>query len=303
MTAGIRNPFRITFKIIGAFLILAGPYSQMNAYADEPPILERDITFATADGIDLKLDLCRPSTGTGPFPALVYIYGGGWGFAGPNFSKAECARVISEAASRGYVAVAVEHRRLAFDWDTRKPKHRFPEQVHDVKCAVRWLRANSENYHVDSERIGAVGFSSGGHLALMLALTDKSDGLEGDCGDMTYSSRIQAAVSSAGSTELVSRYSQEPVLIAAFLGDSPEKIPDVYAKASPLTYVTKDDPPILLIHGDVDELVPLQQAELLDAKLTEVGVPHTLVIKKGYTHLALWHEKEVWEFLNGNLHP
>ena len=302
MTAGIRNPLRAAFKIIGAFLILTWPYFQINAYADEPPILERDITFATADGIDLKLDICRPSTGTGAFPALIYIPGAGWGFY-PESSKANCARVISEAASRGYVAVAVEHRRLAFDWDTRKPKHRFPEQVHDVKCAVRWLRANSEKYHVDSERIGAVGSSSGGHLALMLALTDKSDGLEGDCGDMTYSSRIQAAVSSAGITELVSCYSKDPVLMAAFLGDSPEKIPDVYAKASPLTYVTKDDPPILLIHGDVDELVPLQQAELLDAKLTEVGVPHTLVIKKGYTHLALWHEKEVWEFLNGNLHP
>jgi acetyl esterase/lipase len=302
MRGGILNPLRTAFKIIGAFLILAGPYSQMNAYADEPPILERDITFATADGIDLKLDLCRPSTGTGPFPALIYIPGAGWGFY-PESSKADCARVISEAASRGYVAVAVEHRRLAFDWDTRKPKHRFPEQVHDVKCAVRWLRANSEKYHVDSERIGAVGSSSGGHLALMLALTDKSDGLEGDCGDMTYSSRIQAAVSSAGSTELVSRYSQEPVLIAAFLGDSPEKIPDVYAKASPQTYVTKDDPPILLIHGDVDEQVSLQQAELLDAKLTEMGVPHTLVIKKGYLHIALWHENEVWEFLDDNLHP
>jgi acetyl esterase/lipase len=302
MRGGILNPLRTAFKIIGAFLILAWPYSEINAYADEPPILERDITFATADGIDLKLDLCRPSTGTGPFPALIYIPGAGWGFY-PESSKADCARVISEAASRGYVAVAVEHRRLAFDWDTRKPKHRFPEQVHDVKCAVRWLRANSENYHVDSERIGAVGFSSGGHLALMLALTDKSDGLEGDCGDMTYSSRIQAAVSSAGSTELVSRYSQEPVLIAAFLGDSPEKIPDVYAKASPQTYVTKDDPPILLIHGDVDEQVSLQQAELLDAKLTEMGVPHTLVIKKGYLHIALWHENEVWEFLDDNLHP
>jgi acetyl esterase/lipase len=303
MMAGIRNPLRTAFKIIGVFLILAWPYSRTNAHADEPPILERDITFATADGIDLKLDLCRPSTGTGPFPALVYIYGGSWGFAGPNFGKTDCARVISEAASRGYVAVAVEHRRLAFDWDTRKPKHRFPEQVHDVKCAVRWLRANSEKYHVDSDRIGAVGFSSGGHLALMLALTDKSDGLEGDCGDMTYSSRIQAAVSSAGPTELVSQYSQDPVAMAAFLGDSPAKIPDVYAKASPLTYVTKDDPPILLIQGDMDTEVPLQQAELLDVKLTEVGVPHTLVIKKGYPHLALWHKKEVWEFLDDNLHP
>jgi dipeptidyl aminopeptidase/acylaminoacyl peptidase len=67
--------------------------------------------------------------------------------------------------------------------------------------------------------------------------------------------------------------------------------------------VTKDDPPILLISGDLDMTVPVQQAEILDAKLTEVGVPHTLVIKKGYDHVALWDEKEVWEFLDNNLNP
>jgi acetyl esterase/lipase len=302
MKAGIRNPLRTTLKIIGISLILAWSYSQMNAYAAEQPILERDITFCTADGIDLKLDLCRPSKGTGPFPALLYIPSGTWGLSA-SFSKTECTYMLAEAASRGYVAVGVEHRRLAFDWDTRTIKNRFPDQVYDVKCAVRWLRANSEKYQIDCDRIGAVGWSSAGHLALMLALTDKSDGLEGDCGDMTCSSRIQAAVSSGGPTELVSLYSRAPALTTAFLGGPPEKFPDAYAKASPLTYVTNDDPPILLIHGDLDELVPLQQAELLDAKLTEVTVPHTLVIRKGYTHVALWDDKEVWKFLDDNLHP
>lgn len=302
MTAGIQIPLRTALIVIGVFLILAWPSSQMNADAAEPPILERDITYCTADGIDLKLDLCRPSTGTGPFPALLYIPNSTWGLD-QSYTKAECTYLLNKAASRGYVAVGVEHRRLTFDWQDRTIKNRFPAQVYDVKCAVRWLRANSKKYNIDPDRIGAVGWSSGGHLALMLALTDKSDGLEGDCGDMTYSSRIQAAVSSSGPIELVSLYSQAPAITTALLGGPPEKLPDVYAKASPLTYVTKDDPPILLIHGDMDTHVSPQQAELLDAKLTEVGVSHTLVIKKGYDHVALWDEKEVWKFLDDNLHP
>ena len=285
-----------------ALLILVALYPQSNAYAAGPASIERDITYATADGIDLKLDLCWPSAGPGPFPALVLIHSGSWGLE-TSGTKAECGYMLQEAATRGYVAAAVEHRLLAFDWSTRTLKHRFPDQVYDVKCAVRWLRANSKRYNIDSGQIGAVGWSSGGHLALMLALTDVSDRLEGDCGDGAYSSRIQAAVSSAGPTELASLYSVIPAVIAAFLGGTPDKLPEVYVKASPLTYVTKDDPPILLINGDMDTTVPVQQAEILDAKLTAVGVPHTLVVKKGYGHVALWDEQEVWEFLDDNLHP
>jgi len=287
---------------VGAFLIFTWPHSQMNAYAAGPTILERDITFCTVDGTDLKLDICRPSPGEGPFPALLFIPSGTWRLD-QSFTKAECACMLSEAARRGYVAVGIEHRRLGFDWNARTIKHRFPEQVYDVKCAVRWLRARAGKYTIDPDRVGAVGWSSGGHLALMLAFTDKSDGLEGDCGDMTYSSRIQVAVSSAGPTDMVTLYSQAPAVTTALLGGPPEKFPDLYAKASPLSYVTKDDPPILLMGGDLDKTVPVQQAELLDARLTEVGVPHSLVIKKGYDHVALWDEKEVWEFLDNSLHP
>ena len=103
----------------GAFLILTMLYPQMNAFPGGPTIFERDITFCKVDGIDLKLDLCRPSAGTAPFPALVYIPNSTWGLD-ESFTKTECASLLSEAASRGYVAVEIEHRRLTYDWDTRR---------------------------------------------------------------------------------------------------------------------------------------------------------------------------------------
>jgi dipeptidyl aminopeptidase/acylaminoacyl peptidase len=133
----------------------------------------------------------------------------------------------------------------------------------------------------------------------MLALTDKSDELEGDYGDMHYSSRIQAVVSASGISQIAGILS----VLGGYIGVLADKFSDLYAKASPVTYVTKDDPPILLIHGEKDEVIPLQQSELLDAKLTEVGVPHTLKIIEGVGHDGSWDEEEIFRFLDGILHP
>jgi len=268
---------RKVFRVVGTFLILAWP-SLLPSYCDSQIIRVSDIVYGIADGVELKLDLARPSTGKGPFPALVYIHSGGWGYYS-GFSKSECSLLIEKAAGKGYVAVAVDFRQLTRHWDDGKLtwKYPFPAQVYDLKCAVRWLRANSRKYNIDSNHVGA------------------------DCGNLTLTSRIEAAVSSAGATDMVSAYSLGPLLLDALLGGPPEKFPEVYAKASPLSYVTKDDPPILLINGDEDRDVPPTQARLLDAKLTKVGVLHTLIRKKGRYHEGLWNEDEVWDFLDKNL--
>ena len=164
--------------------------------------LERDILYGQAGDTKLKLDLAKPE-GDGPFPAIVFIHGGGWLGGHRNAYRS----AIEEAARRGYVAVTISYRLVQFEepvTESTKGDPIFPAQVHDAKAAVRWLRANAEKYDVDPERIGVTGASAGGHLSLMVGLTDAEDGLEGDSGSPDQSSRVQAVVNMFGPTELAS---------------------------------------------------------------------------------------------------
>jgi predicted peptidase len=155
-----------------------------------------------------------------------------------------------------------------------------------VKAAVRWLRANAEKYHVDPERIGATGASAGGHLSLMVGLTDADDKLEGEGGHPDQSSRVQAVVNVFGPTEMVSSYKNSSVawIFRLFMGGTPAEAADAYKAASPVTYVSKDDPPVLTLHGDQDALVPVDNARLLDEKMKAAGAEHTLMVLEGQGH-------------------
>lgn len=244
--------------------------------------LEGPITYATVDGQPLQLDLARPAEGEGPFPALVFIHGGGW----RGGHRIGYAKAIEAAAQRGYVAVTVSYRLTKAD-ASGKLVHQFPEQVHDVKCAVRWLRANAEKYKVDPKRIGATGGSAGGHLSLMLGLTDASAKLEGDEGYGEQSSRVQAVVNIFGPTDMphLHKTSQGAApILEGFLGGKPDDKPEAYKASSPIEYVSKDDPPVLTIHGTADTLVPPDQAERLDQAMRNAGVPHTLMLLQGQGH-------------------
>jgi acetyl esterase/lipase len=271
-------------------------YAQGKAY-----LVEEGIVFKKVGDIELQLDLARPARGQGPFPAIIFIFGGAWGYYETN-RRTEFYIDIREAAKRGYVAVTIDYR-LTNIKENGKSKYQFPAQVHDAKCAVRWLRVNAERYSIDPNHIGAVGFSSGAHLALMLGLTDANDGLESDCYDVALSSRVQCVVSIAGPSELASLYSEsyDPKdIFLDFLGGSPKEVPQAYKSASPISYVTSDDPPILIIHNDGDYEVPLKQALLLEEKLSQVGVSHRLTVKKGL-HTDYVIDEEIWNFFSSNL--
>lgn len=271
-------------------------------------VVEDNITYGKAGGTELKLDLARPQ-GDGPFPAIVFIHGGGWSGGNRQGYRGQ----IQEAAKRGYVAATISYRLMKYDEakkETTTATVNFPAQIHDAKAAIRWVRANGKKYHVDPNRIGVTGGSAGGHLSLLVGLTDRASGLEGESGNPGQSSRVQAVVNVFGPTDMAFCYEKSSVawIFRLFMGGTPSEVPGQYKAASPITYVSKDDPPVLTLHGDKDALVPIEQAKALDEKMKAVGASHTLMVFKGQGHGFGGEDAKraadaTWEFLDRHLKP
>ncbi len=244
--------------------------------ADEPAkaASEQDIVYTKAGTDELKLDIARPAGKDGPFPAVFVIHGGAW-TAG---NKSDVRGIMGEFTQHGYVAVSPQYRFC--------PKNVFPAQVHDVKAAVRFIKANAKKYQVDPDRIGAIGFSAGGHLALMLGLTGPNDGLEGDVSPGAPDSRVKAVVNYFGPTDLAAKDIPDlsKGLVKNFLGGTPEQKPEAAAKASPLTFVSKDDAPVLTFQGTKDPLVPYTQAIKLAEAMSAAGVQGRVELLIGAGH-------------------
>jgi acetyl esterase/lipase len=258
---------------------------------------ELDVVYGHAGGEDLQLDLFAPKDVEGPFPAVVILHGGGWTKGTHEFFRP----LAGALAARGYVAASVGYRMA--------PRHRFPSQIQDVKCAVRWLRANAERFRIDRERIAALGFSAGGHLALLLGLTQDKDEFEGDGGNREQSSRVQAVINISGPTDLTRPEWPEVTRTVFFdlLGGSREQLADAYRTASPITYVHRGAPPVLTIHGTSDPVVPYEQAQLLHAALRKAKVSSRLIPLHGKNHGENWTLKEhqriataILDFLDAN---
>jgi acetyl esterase/lipase len=247
--------------------------------ADEPQAKAaavQEIVYAKAGSTELKLDLMGPAGGEGPFPAIFVIHGGAWR-AG---DKSNVRPIMPEFVRQGYVAISPQYRFC--------PKETFPAQVHDVKAAVRWIKANAKKYRIDPDRIGAIGFSAGGHLALMLGVTAPTDGLEGDraADSAGVDSRVKAVVNYFGPTDLAAKDIPDvsKPLVKDFLGGTPDAKPEAARKASPLTYVSKDDAPVLTFQGTNDPLVPFTQAVKLAGAMSAAGVPGRVELLVGASH-------------------
>jgi acetyl esterase/lipase len=252
---------------------------------------ELDVVYGKGGDQDLKLDLFRPTNNSNRLPAVVILHGGGW----QQGSKSDLRDTARWLAEEGYVTATVGYRFA--------PQHKFPAQIEDAKCAVRWLRANAQSYHIDGEHIGAVGLSSGAHLALLLGLTSPSDGFEGNGGHAECSSRVGVVVNVYGPTDLTqNNWSQalESVL-GDLLGGDRRTHPEDYRTASPLLYVHPGVPPILTIHGTNDVIVPYQQAERLDAALRGVGAISQLETLQGAGHGETWGPEEFRRYEHATL--
>ncbi len=238
------------------------------ARAGEPAVvLVEDLAFASPDGHDLELDLAHPRKRAGRLPAVVVIHGGGW-VAGSRKAHRDLLQVL---AARGYVAAGLSYRFA--------PRHRWPAQIHDVQAGVRWLRSRAALYGLNPERIGAIGFSAGAHLAMLLGTVDADEGL----GAEAASAKVQAVVSWFGPTDLSSPDYPEAArrLIEGLLGPASAA---GGGGASPVAYVSRGDAPLLLLHGTLDAVVPVSQATRMGEALTRAGVPGEVRLLVGAHH-------------------
>lgn len=238
-------------------------------------VFEPDIEYANPDGQQLQLDLARPKSGEGPFPAVVCIHGGGFRAGSRKGYDGLCLRLAQE----GYVAVTVSYR-LA-------PKYQFPAAVHDVKEAVRWVRANAKKYHIDPDRIGVTGGSAGGHLAQFLGVTADVKSFEGTGANLDQSSRVACVVNYYGPSDFTKSYGKSvdaAQVLPLFLGGNLEEARARHIQSSPLYWVTPNAAPTLCIHGTKDAYVAHEQAVWIIDKLKAAMVEADLLTLEGAGH-------------------
>ena len=240
--------------------------------------VQRDLVYASIDGIDLLLDLYVPEGATGPLPTIVWVHGGAFRKGSKENPRAE--RLVD----RRYAVASINYR--------LSQEAIFPAQIHDCKAAVRWLRAHAAHYDLDPDRFGAWGSSAGGHLVAMLGMSGDVPELEGTEGNLDRSSRVQAVCDFFGPTDFL-RMDDVPGTMVHDAPDSPEsqlvgapiqECPDLVACANPITYLNPDTPPFLIVHGDQDSTVLLNQSQFLYRALRVARLEATFHIVEGAGH-------------------
>jgi acetyl esterase/lipase len=259
--------------------------------------VDRNVIYGMYSGLSLLLDVYRPAQPNGI--AIIAIQGSGWYSpmrydAAPLNTNPQVMRHAEQFAAAGYTVFAINHR--------QPPRFRYPAPIEDAQRAVRFIRFHASRYGITSDKIGAWGSSSGGHLVELLGTMDG----HGDASDSDPVNRLDAKVqavvalfapSDLPSIFLTTRTSGTLSALMGFAYQDPEAGPPglrasraddfenrQYREASPINHVTADDAPMLLMHGDQDVVVPLKQSELMEAALTRAGVPVALIKVAGGKH-------------------
>jgi acetyl esterase/lipase len=237
----------------------------------------KDVAYGTHDRH--KLDVYTPK-GDGPFPLVVWVHGGAW--QGGSKAGGPALKLLDH----GYAVAAVNYR---------LSQHAvFPAQIEDCKAALRFLRDHAKTYKIDADRVGVWGSSAGGHLVALLGTSGDVKELEG-AKEAKTSSRVRCVVDWFGPTDLLRMKAQTTVKgpidhdapdapEAKLIGGAVQANKEKARKANPIEYVTADDPPFLIVHGDADPLVPVGQSEILADALKKAKVDVELVVLKGAKH-------------------
>jgi acetyl esterase/lipase len=265
------NLHRMTWLLVFSLALAIG----VGAAAAAEVEVEHDVEYSNPGDAHLKLDLSRPKEIEGLAPAVVCIHGGGW-TAG---NRAGWNGLCRQLAERGYIAVTITYRFA--------PQHPFPAAVNDAKAAVRWLRANAERLKIDPDRIGAMGDSAGGHLSQFLAVTGDVRSFDRDGDNLDQSSRIQCEVNYYGPNDMTRMYGMQSgvdKVVSQFVGGNLAQARHAHIMASPISWVTPEAAPTLIIHGTKDDVVPFDQAIWMRERLHAADVPVELLTIEGAGH-------------------
>ena len=267
---------------------------------DAQSVRERkDLVYATVDGKDLRLDLYMPADVQAP-RLLVWVHGGAWSSG------------TKDSVPKGFVEHGVATASVDFRQSTDA---RFPAQVHDIKAAIRFLRAKAPAYGYRIDRIAIAGSSSGGHLAALVGVTNGDQQLEGRVGNyLSQSSGVHAIVDYFGASNLMTILAQSTPFglnmrrpaLERLLGDLPDRARELAELASPVMHVDRNDPPLMLLHGDQDPQMPINQAHELQGVYEKLGLDVHFDVVHGAAHggnvfYSPEHLKPVLEFLGRTL--
>jgi acetyl esterase/lipase len=263
-----------------SLIVAAILFAEPAAPPADPPVVrvEQDVAYLEPNRAE-KADLYLPATFEPgkKYPGIVIIHGGGW--TGGDKAAAREKNIGTTLASHGYVCMSINYALAKAGSPT------FPQNIQDCKRAVRWLRKNAQRFQIDVEHIGAIGGSAGGHLTALLAVSGPEVGLDPQ-EDAEYSCRIQAAVP------------MYPHCAASWEGGVPPKsyanlpmfarpqaeAPALWESASPIKQLSKDDPPLLILHGTEDKTTPLEQSTRFHEAARAIGVSSDLIIVEGAPH-------------------
>jgi acetyl esterase/lipase len=267
----------LRFTLASATVALAAPAGAqgiLQRSGTEPRQL-RDLAYVENGHARQRLDLYLPGGSTAA-AVVLWVHGGGWEGGSKDHAPAE------ELVRRGYAVASIGYR--------LSQHATYPAQIEDCKAAVRWLRANAKSYHLDPARVGVWGASAGGHLAALLGTTGHLQDF--DRGEnLSQSSKVQCVIDWFGPTDFL-HYGDPPQfqldqpggLVARLLGGTVRSKPEAAKRASPVSFVEPSAAPFLIMHGDRDDLVPLQQSEILHTALRKAGVQSTLRVFRGAGH-------------------